>query len=115
MDPRVQTIITFLAWSALRIGIPILVTTLIVLWLKELDLRWREEASLEPEEEAQTACWELRHCPPQLLKSCPAYADKTTPCWQVFRTQDGKLKEACLSCAIFRNAPAPVTVPLSHL
>ena len=114
MDPRVQTIIGFLAWSVLRIGIPILITALIVLWLKELDLRWRAEGSLEAEEEPQVPCWEVRKCPPQLLEHCPAYADKTAPCWQVFRAREGQLRQACLSCTVFRNAPAPLPVPLSR-
>ena len=110
MDPRLQAIISLLGWSALRIGIPILITALIVLWLQELDLRWREEASLEREEELQTPCWEVRQCPPQLLQDCPAYADRSAPCWQVFRQRDGKLKQTCLACEVFRSAPVPLPV-----
>ncbi len=96
-----------------RFGIPIVLTILIVMWLRRLDARWQLEANQTHPRAAvaalpQVRCWEQRGCPPERRASCPAYARPDVPCWQVFRGVDGRLQEACLDCAVFKKAPAPV-------
>jgi hypothetical protein len=113
MDPRLEVLLVFLASFVIRIGLPLLITVLLVRWLGELDRRWKEEAgqfiaeeaSREIEENnAQAPCWAVRNCAPERRESCPAYARQETPCWQVFRTRDGHLKEICMDCEVFRHA-----------
>lgn len=117
MDPRLEATLLLLTGSVFRIGVPLLLTVLLVLFLRSLDARWKEESSqLKPEgagrqfwvETSQTPCWDVHHCTPERRESCPAHAHQEVPCWQVFRSPDGPLKEACLDCAVFRNAPIPL-------
>jgi len=113
LDPRLEVLLVFLASFVIRIGLPLLITVLLVRWLGELDRRWKEEAGQFIAEEtnreineniAQELCWEVRKCAPERRERCPAYAHQETPCWQVFRTRDGQLKEICLDCEVFRHA-----------
>jgi hypothetical protein len=109
VDPRIEAVLVFLGWTILRVGIPVLVTAILVLWLKQLDSRWKEQALLEGEAEAQEpACWEVMHCPPARRAHCPAYRHPQVPCWTIFRAPDGSLKPACLDCEVFQRTPIPL-------
>lgn len=117
MDPRLEVILALLTGSVFRLGLPLLLTVLLVLLLRKLDARWTAESSqLETEgasepfwaRTSQTPCWDVHNCPPEMRESCPAHAHQEIPCWQVFRSPDGPLKESCLDCAVFRNAPIPL-------
>jgi hypothetical protein len=97
---------------ALRFAIPLGATIAIVWWLRRLDARWQSESQSRPvqvvgEWSRAPRCWETRNCPPERRANCPAYARPDIPCWQVFRSADGSLKTACLTCSVFRNAPVP--------
>ena len=92
----------------IRIGIPILLTVVIVAFLKWLDKRWQVEAQAEAaKRDARLAlpmaerphCWELHNCPPALRDNCPAFANPETPCWELFRS-NGRIKQACRSCKV---------------
>ncbi|HLF27633.1 MAG TPA: hypothetical protein VJG32_14960 [Anaerolineae bacterium] len=109
-----EPVVVFLAGMALRFAIPLGLTILAVWWLRRLDARWQAEAKqqrvriLNADEIARyPRCWETRHCPPERMAACPAYAQPDVACWQVFRSASGRLKEDCLDCAVFHNAPAP--------
>jgi hypothetical protein len=102
----------FLAGLLLRYGIPFALTGLLAWLLRQLDARWQAEAERERRrlsavgaDMRQVRCWETLHCPPERRETCPAYAHPETPCWQVFRDRDGRLREACLSCDVFLEAP----------
>ena len=93
-----------------RFGIPVAVTALIVWWFRNLDQRWQFE--VQPEERRGLAqnpgCWDIKNCPPELQANCKAYANPDKPCWQVFRGSNGRLREKCLSCDVFKRAPVPL-------
>lgn len=96
----------------LRIAVPILVTILIITILKRLDERWKQETDVEADQMAKARnvrCWDMNNCPADQLAKCKAYQDPNTPCWQVFRQENGRLQERCIGCDIFRHAPLPVT------
>jgi hypothetical protein len=38
-------------------------------------------------------------------------AESGKPCWQIHRLSNGYLREACLDCEVFINAPAPALKP----
>jgi hypothetical protein len=106
VNPTVETILVFLGWTVLRIGLPVLLTAILVLWLRQLDARWKEEAILEGEGvEGATPCWEVNDCPSERRAHCPAYLHQEVACWQLFRAPDGGLRPACLECEVFRTAP----------
>lgn len=102
----------------LRLGVPVGVTALLVLWLRWLDARWQREADEQKARvldrvisvTAMRPCWEVMNCPPERRMACPVFHNGNQPCWQVFRDPDGRLKEACLQCKVFREAPIPLAV-----
>src|SRR5512136_3008576 len=102
-----DVVLTFLLGLLLRLGIPILATTGLLILLHRLDRRWQKEALALPVVPAGRPCWEIKGCSDQEKKDCPAVAQPKTPCWQVFRSKDGVMKEACLGCDVFRRAPVP--------
>jgi hypothetical protein len=99
--------LAFLLGLLLRLGIPIAVTALVLVFLHRLDKRWQKEALALPIVPAGKPCWEIRGCTNEMKKNCLAVSRPKTPCWQVFRTRDGVMKEACLGCDVFRQAPVP--------
>ena len=103
----------------IRFGLPLAVTILVIWFFRRLDARWQAEAEQQLKAQATLAmveripCWDQRHCPPERRASCPAYAQKEVPCWQVHRDKIGRLQEACLGCDVFLKAPIPATA-LGH-
>ncbi len=101
----------------LRIGIPVAVTLLVFFWLNRMDRRWQEESEKEQirlqvlgRAPGNTRCWETRHCSEESKSKCPAYKKQDKPCWQVFRRSNGVLKEQCIGCKVFQEAPVPIII-----
>jgi hypothetical protein len=91
----------------LRFGIPVLLTVSVVYLLRKLDERWQKDSedravSLVP----TIRCWLLKGCPQERMEKCPVYKKGGKPCWQFFRDPQGQLREECLDCDVFRDAPA---------
>jgi hypothetical protein len=103
MEGVVNVLIGFL----LRLGIPLAVSALILLILYALDKRWQRQALALPVVPTGKPCWEVKGCSEEQKANCPAAAQPKVPCWHVFRTKDGVMKEACLDCNVFRRAPFP--------
>ncbi len=100
----------------LRYGVPIGITALLAWLLTRLDARWQEQAdrrqvplSTLGAEVRQVRCWETTECPRETRENCPAYAEPSVPCWQVFRKRDGRMREDCFTCQVFVEAPVPTT------
>jgi hypothetical protein len=92
--------ITFILGMVLRIGIPVAVTFLLVWLFHRLDARWQSQAEQgempsAPRWVANRGCWELNNCSQENQGKCPAFAHPEMPCWQVFRSGDGTLREKC--------------------
>ncbi len=94
----------------LRLGVPLLATIGLVWLLGKLDRRWQAEAQQTRSHPIgtynQQPCWEQKGCSLEQMSKCPA-TNADVPCWQVFRKSNGYLKEACLTCEVFRAAPVP--------
>jgi hypothetical protein len=105
----------FLLGMVVRLGIPVGITILLMRWLARLDARWQDEARHDARILAagtrarNTGCWDVKHCTPEQKEKCLAYARKETPCWQVYRRENGALRESCLGCVVFKEAPIPIT------
>jgi hypothetical protein len=109
-----DAIFAFLSGTLLRFGVPIALTILMIYLLRKLDARWQAEAERHPAQFAadQVKCWETKGCPPELRIACQGFLHSTEqPCWQTFRAENGYLKEICLDCNVFRNAPIPQYSP----
>ncbi len=106
----VESFLSFIIGLFVRIGLPVGITLVMFWLLNRLDARWQNEAA---DAQAKVAvktvcCWEKRGCDPEKRAACPAYLNQELPCWQVFRSKGGPMKEACLSCKVFQEAPVPV-------
>lgn len=104
-----------------RLGIPLALTAVLVWWLQKLDTRWQTQAEqarrrTSPGMKPSTytpLCWEVRGCSPERRAECPAFARPDVPCWQTFRDKRGHLKEVCLECLVFKQAPVPAPLPVT--
>lgn len=103
---------TFLALATglfLRLALPIAVTLFFISFLRRLDSRWQLEAEqmASGNTAAEIKCWEMKHCTPEQREACLA-KDAGQPCWQARRLTNGYLREECLSCEVFEQAPIPL-------
>ncbi|MGE5250082.1 MAG: hypothetical protein ACM3QS_07680 [Bacteroidota bacterium] len=112
-----QPVSTFLVLAAglfVRLALPIALTILVIVILRRLDARWQLEAEQSTSSAvAEIKCWEMKHCTPEQREAC-LVPDSGQPCWQERRLKNGYLREECLSCEVFEQAPvpAPAQVPM---
>ncbi len=90
----------------LRLVIPLLITMAAVYFLRKLDSRWKEEGEPHAGAVEKPACWEINKCPSEARAKCVGFLSPL-PCWQVRRLSNGYLREECLTCTVFREAPVP--------
>ena len=102
-----NTIFALIFGLVVRLGLPLLVTVLIVIGLRRLDIRWQKEAELERNLliRDEEPCWKEQGISMDDIKARVAESGK--PCWQIHRLSNGYLREACLDCDVFINAPMP--------
>ena len=93
------------------------ITIVLAFILKKLDEHWQSEAEslpvVTPAVRADhPACWQVKGCTEEVKGICVAYAHPETPCWQIFRADDGQLSEKCVGCEVFMlpQVPAKATV-----
>ena len=108
-------ILLVIAGLLLRLGIPIVVTAILVVALRRVDQRWQHEAEqgIVPEVSkksmfSQFQCWMTHNCPEENRDDCPAFIENNKPCWQVFRNGAGELRQRCLDCPVFINVPVGI-------
>ncbi|HEY6073709.1 MAG TPA: hypothetical protein VIV15_10020 [Anaerolineales bacterium] len=102
------SLLAILIGLSLRLALPVAVTIVAIYLLRKLDLHWQEQAELERNQPVaeKVQCWDLKDCPIEKQNTCAALTSPQ-PCWQVKRLPNGYMREECLTCAIFRNAPVP--------
>jgi len=102
----------------LRLVLPAAVTITAVHFLRRLDARWQAQGQIRSRVASSAAvgpaCWELMGCPDERRLHCPASVSGG-PCWQAFRSADGALRESCLVCRIFLQAPIPAVATRSSV
>ncbi len=108
---ELTSIFAILVGLLVRIAIPLVITIVVILILRRADARWQKEAEqLPPVVTVENPhCWDIKNCPAEQVNECPA-PTSLAPCWQVRRQKNGYLREACLTCQIFRQAPLPTPV-----
>ena len=108
---QMNSFVLLLFGTLLRIGLPLVVTILVIALLRRLDRHWQKQSLALPVVAAGTQrCWEIKGCSEEKRKNCAAAARPDVPCWQVFRSKNGTLRENCLGCDVFRQAPVPVHI-----
>jgi hypothetical protein len=102
-------IVNVLTGLLIRIGLPLGISILVFMLLRRLDGRWQKHAIQLPVIAAGSKkCWEVKKCSEEKRKTCPAASQPNVPCWHVFRSKDGVLREPCLDCDMFRATWVPV-------
>lgn len=103
--------LAFLAGLLVRLAIPFAITLLAVYILKKVDQRWQEEAAQGSAVVTveKIPCWEIKNCPVEQRAACPSYTS-AEPCWQIHRLSNGYLREECIGCQVFHQAPIPIPV-----
>jgi hypothetical protein len=102
----ISALLALMAGLLVRLAIPILVTALLIILLRRLDAHWQQEAPMPVLAVQKPECWKVKGCQPEQRKNC-AGAQSSLPCWQAFRLPNGYLREECLTCKVFTEAPAP--------
>lgn len=102
-----SSILVFLTGVAIRLVIPILLTVMVVIVLRRVDIRWQKEAELERGVLIKdvTPCWKEQGLSLDEIKSKAEASG--APCWQLHRLPNGYLREECLDCEVFLSAPVP--------
>jgi predicted nucleic acid-binding protein len=106
-----NAILALIFGLTVRLGLPLLVTLLVVIGLRRLDGRWQKEAEIERSlfVRDEEPCWKEQGLSMEEIKLRAAESGK--PCWQIHRLSNGYLREACLDCEVFINAPTPALKP----
>ncbi|MCE9647040.1 MAG: hypothetical protein K8S20_13645 [Chloroflexi bacterium] len=111
-----NTILAVLTGLFVRLIVPLAITALVVFALRKLDARWQAEAELERKTlvKDEMPCWKEQGLSTEEIKF---RAEKDNqPCWQTHRLSNGYLREACLDCEVFLDAPVPAPKHLhAHL
>jgi hypothetical protein len=102
----ISALLALIAGLLVRLAIPILLTALLIFLLRNLDARWQKQAQAAELVVLKPECWKIKGCPPDQVKDCLG-AQSRLPCWQAFRLPNGYLREACLTCKVFTETPAP--------
>jgi len=99
------SLLAILTGLLVRLAIPILVTSLLIVALRKLDAHWQVEAQ-NPIAVEKIECWKIKGCTPEQIANCKG-ASSPLPCWQTYRSSNGYMREECLSCKVFIEAPVP--------
>lgn len=108
-------ILAVLVGIALRLLVPLALTALVVFLLQRLDARWQAEAEREKNMllSGEPVCWKEQGLSAREMSLRLAKGER--PCWQSCRLPNGHLREECLSCEVFREAPAPLSRQHAHI
>jgi hypothetical protein len=99
---------SILAGLILRIGIPIIITLLLIWVFRRLDEHWQQENVVSKVTAKNPGCWKIMGCSEEKRAKCGAHSNPDVPCWQFFRTKDSRLREGCIGCKVFREAAIPI-------
>jgi len=101
----INTILAVLTGVVVRLIVPLSVTAFVVYLLRKLDARWQAEAAEENGRlvNGESSCWLEQGL--SMDESKRRVASSEQPCWQVHRSSSGYLREDCLDCDVFRDAP----------
>jgi len=68
------------------------------------------------------SCWEMSHCPPEIRDECPAYGNRSLPCWEIEGTYsklcmegtqaNGRDTTICQICPIYKKYGEGVPIHL---
>ena len=108
---NIDSVLALVIGLSIRLLVPLALTALAVFWLHKLDTRWQKEAENERNllVKDETPCWMEQGLSADEIKARAAASGK--PCWQIHRLSNGYLREACLDCEVFLNAPVPEPKP----
>lgn len=110
---ELQATIVFLALFALRCVLPLVLTVVIGTLMNRMLARWEEQdkaastppvtpkPAAQPALRRSLACWVFQNCE---ASDCPAYSNRSAPCWQLRAQGEGQLPAECIDCDIYTDA-----------
>lgn len=109
-----NTFFVILMGVGLRLIVPLTLTALVVIALRRLDARWQAEAERERKLllKNEMPCFKEQGISAEQLKQRLDAGER--PCWQTRRLPNGHLRENCLTCEVFRDAPVPAAQQRRH-
>jgi hypothetical protein len=109
------SILALLVGISLRLLLPLALTVLVVVVLRRLDTRWQAEAEREKKMllNGEAHCWKEEGYSSSEIKQRLQAGER--PCWQSSRMPNGHLREECLDCEVFQDAPVPVSQRHVHV
>lgn len=109
-----NTFVVFLMGVGLRLIVPLALTALVVIVLHRLDARWQAEAKQEREMllKNEMPCSKDQSISAEQIKQRLDSGER--PCWQTRRLSNGHLRDDCLTCDVFRDAPVPAAQQRRH-
>lgn len=103
----------------LRIGVPVIITIGIGMWLEkklrpadfQRTAQRAQRGKIIPFPRAQSGarvtavpsvhCWEVKQCDSAQRAQCVAYQRPDLPCWLALQTAGGKVRAECLECELY--------------
>ncbi|MCI0476686.1 MAG: hypothetical protein L0Y55_10600, partial [Anaerolineales bacterium] len=98
--------LAILLMFAVRIGLPIVLTLAVGVWL-EKKLAPRERAT-RPARTARSAkiiqihCWDIKKCASATRAQCAAAQHPELPCWLALQVDGNKVRPECYACAFYK-------------
>ena len=98
--------LAILAMFAFRIGLPIVLTLAVGVWLeKKLAPRERVARSAQPARSAkiiQIHCWDIKKCASATRAHCAAHQHPELPCWLALQVAGERVRAECYACAFYK-------------
>jgi hypothetical protein len=110
-----------LALVLLRVGVPLALAIAVGRWL-ERKLRPQDAKEMEGRKGAriiqfpglksasgmmrEAHCWDVKECDPAVRAECPAYRRPELPCWLAAQAAEGKFRDKCSTCDLYRRRHA---------
>ena len=111
--------LVILAMFFLRIGVPVVVTLGIGIWLEkklrpqETQVQQRQvrrgtiipfpriSQGASPSAIPSAHCWDVKQCNPTAREQCAAYKRPDLPCWLALQAAGGKVRPECADCELY--------------
>ena len=111
--------LVILAVFFLRIGVPVIVTLGIGIWLEK---KLRPQETQVPQRQVRRGtiipfprlsrgaspsavpvvhCWDVKQCDSAMCEQCAAYKRPDLPCWLALQATGGKVRAECADCELY--------------
>lgn len=113
--------LVFFGLVILRVGVPLALAVAVGRWLEKKlrpldgeEARERKSARIIPfpgrkpmtGAVREVNCWDVKKCDSTLRAQCAAYRRPELPCWLAIQAAQGRLRDECSTCDLYRRQHA---------